>query len=143
MALDKYSAERLAKAHPLLIKLFSEVGKRADIVILDTQRGRAAQELAYRTGRSQARFGQSAHNWTPAIALDVCPRPIDWKTVKPFIALARAIVLPLATELKIPIRWGGDWDRDGASVDEAFLDCPHYELHPWRQWAKESRLYEG
>ena len=106
--LDKASAQRLAKAHPLLRKLFAEVAKRADIVILDSQRGRAAQELAYRSGRSKARFGQSAHNWTPAIALDVCPMPLDWKNTRPFVELAREIVLPLAREMKIPLRWGGD-----------------------------------
>lgn len=44
--LDRASAARLAKAHPLLRKLFAEVAKRADIVILDSQRGRAAQVLA-------------------------------------------------------------------------------------------------
>ena len=31
--LDKASAQRLAKAHPLLRKLFIEVAKRTDIVI--------------------------------------------------------------------------------------------------------------
>lgn len=142
MALDKASAARLAKAHPYLRKLFIEVAKRADIVILDSQRGRAAQELAFRTGRSKARFGQSAHNWSPSIALDVCPLPVDWKNVKPFISLARNIVLPLAAEMKIPLRWGGDWNGDGIQ-NESFVDMPHYELTPWRTWAKEALPFEG
>jgi len=141
--LDRASALRLAKAHPLLRKLFDEVARRVDIIILDSQRGRAAQELAYRSKRSKARFGQSAHNWTPAIALDVCPKPIDWKDTKPFVRLAREIVLPLSVELNIPVRWGGDFDMDGRSDDEKFFDAPHWELHPWRKWAKEAKLYEG
>lgn len=143
MALDKASAARLAKAHPLLRKLFTEVAKRADIVILDSQRGRAAQELAFRTGRSKARFGQSAHNWSPSVALDVCPKPIDWKNTKPFISLAQNIVLPLAKELKIPVRWGGDWGMDGKTENETFVDLPHWELTPWRKWAKECEPFTG
>ena len=142
-ALDKGSASRLAKAHPLLRRLFNEVAVRADIVILDSQRGRAAQELAYRTGRSRARFGQSAHNWTPAIALDVCPKPIDWKDTKPFVTLAKEIVLPLAREMKIQVRWGGDWNMNGKTEDEMFVDMPHYELTPWRTFARDAKLFEA
>ena len=58
----KASATRLANAYPLLRMLFAEAAKRTDIAILDSQLGRAAQELSYRTKRSKARFGQSAHN---------------------------------------------------------------------------------
>lgn len=31
-------------------------------------------------------------------------------------------------ELKVPIRWGGDWNRNGRSDDEKFYDGPHFEL---------------
>ena len=33
-----------------------------------------------------------------------------------------------AKELKIPIRWGGDWNCNGDSGDETFFDGPHFEL---------------
>lgn len=141
--LDKASGARLAKAHPLLRKLFNEVARRTDVVILDSQRSRAAQELAYRAKRSKAKFGQSAHNWAPAIALDVCPKPIDWKDTRPFVTLAKEIVLPLAREMKIPIRWGGDWNMNGKTEDERFVDMPHYELNPWRTFARDARLFEA
>lgn len=142
MSIDRNSAIRLSRAHPLLRQLFTEVARRTDIVVLDSQRGRAAQELAFRTGRSKARFGQSAHNWSPSIALDVCPLPVNWKNTKPFISLARNIVLPLAAEMKISLRWGGDWNGDGIQ-NESFIDMPHYELMPWRTWAKEAAPFEG
>ena len=142
-ALDKGSAARLAKAHPLLIKLFTEVAKQTPIVILDSQRGRAAQELAFRTKRTKVHFGNSAHNWSPAIALDVCPLPINWKNTKPFIALGQKIVMPLAKEMGIPIRWGADWNGNGDLSDESFVDMPHYELTPWRSFAKTSKPFEG
>jgi peptidoglycan L-alanyl-D-glutamate endopeptidase CwlK len=28
----------------------------------------------------------------------------------------------------IAVRWGGDWDHDGKSKDEQFLDLGHFEL---------------
>jgi len=28
----------------------------------------------------------------------------------------------------VGLRWGGDWNGDGRSDDERFLDLPHYEL---------------
>jgi peptidoglycan L-alanyl-D-glutamate endopeptidase CwlK len=27
----------------------------------------------------------------------------------------------------VGLRWGGDWDSDGSSEDEKFLDYPHFE----------------
>jgi len=141
--LDKGSKDRLSRAHPLLQKLFNEVAKQTQIIILDSQRGRAAQELAYRQGRTKVHFGKSAHNWSPAIALDVCPAPINWKNTKPFITLGQKFVLPTARNLGISIRWGADWNMNSDLSDESFVDMPHYELHPWRTWAKQSKLFEG
>lgn len=131
---SKTSKARLAKAHPLLQKLFVEVIKETDCTILDSQRGRAAQEKAFQMGNSRAHFGKSAHNWSPAVALDVAPYPIDWNDTKRFKALAK-IVKRIAAELSIPISWGGDW--------KSIVDMPHYELDPWRTWAKTSEPFEG
>lgn len=139
---DLGSAARLANAHPMLQTLMAEAKKEAGFTILDSQRGRAAQELAFKQHRTKVHYGNSAHNWTPAVALDVAPLPIDWNDLQPFIHLSK-IILPIAKRLKIPIRWGGDWDMDGKSTDEKFVDMPHYELHPWRDFAKYSRPYEG
>lgn len=142
MAMDAGSKKRLEKAHPLLQKLFNEVAKVGDIQVLDSMRGEAAQTLAYKSGRSKVKFGQSAHNYNPAIALDVVPLPLNWKNWKAFEALSK-VVLAKAKELKIPIRWGADWNMNGKTSDERFIDGPHYELHPWRKWAKESKLFKG
>lgn len=140
---DIGSQKRLSRAHPLLQKLMDAADKELDdFQILDSQRGRAAQERAFREGNSKARFGQSAHNWAPSIALDIAPKPIDWNNRDAFIRLAK-VILPIAAHLKIPIRWGGDWNMNGKWTDEKFSDLPHYELHPWRAFAKKSKLFEG
>lgn len=137
------SKQRLAGAHPLLQRLMNAAIAKAtpaqDFTILDAQRGRAAQEYAFRQGRSKARFGQSAHNWSPAVALDIVPYPIDFDNKQRFIDLAQKLILPLAKEMNIPIRWGGDWNMDGNISDG--WDFPHYELHPWREFAKSSKLF--
>lgn len=140
---DKRSLERLRHAHPLLQRIMHEAIKKAPFLVLDSQRGRAAQELAFRLKHTKAHFGNSAHNWSPSVALDVAPIPLNWKNPKPFIILAQQIILPIALGMKIPIRWGGDWNMNGNVNDESFSDKPHFELHPWRMFAKKSKLFQG
>lgn len=126
---------RLDLAHPQLKKLFAAC--LADpacppFTVLDSQRGRQAQEKAFSLGNSKAHFGQSAHNWTPALALDVVPYPIDWDNLVRFKALGKFVTAKAAT-LGIPISWGGAW--------KSFKDYPHYEMSPWREFAKKAKLF--
>ena len=65
--LSSASRQRLDGAHPLLRELFLAVADKAAIEVLESQRGRSAQERAFALGHSRAHFGQSAHNWSPAI----------------------------------------------------------------------------
>ena len=139
---DKASATRLKLAHPLLQKVMTAARKEVVFVVLDSQRGRAAQELAFRQKHSKVHFGHSAHNWSPALALDVAPLPVNWKNTKPFAELAK-VVLRLAKEMNVPLRWGADWNMNGKTTDEKFLDMPHYELHPWRDFAAKAKPYQG
>jgi hypothetical protein len=131
-----------SQLHPLLQHLVDEAIKEADFKILDAVRGRLAQERAVRQGNSTVHFGNSAHNYVPAIAMDLFPAPYSWDDKQAFIHLQLAIIKPLAVKLKIPIRQGLDWNMNGVITDEHFVDMPHVELHPWRQWAKTSHLYE-
>jgi peptidoglycan L-alanyl-D-glutamate endopeptidase CwlK len=132
--LSAASQRRLAGAHPLLRTLFAAVAATTPIAILDSQRGRTAQERAVALGHSRAHFGQSAHNFAPAIALDVVPYPIDWTDLGRFRALA-SIVKAEAAARQIPIAWGGDWT--------GLTDMPHYELDPWRSFAAKARPFDG
>lgn len=132
------SRERLAGAHTLLRQLFEACAldpKCPHFQVLDSQRGRAAQEKAFSEGHSRAHFGQSAHNWTPSVALDVTPIPLDWNDFDSFRKLA-AFVKAKAATMNVPLQWGGDWPK--------LKDMPHYELSPWREWAaKDCKPYEG
>ncbi|OJU02811.1 MAG: hypothetical protein BGN87_06355 [Rhizobiales bacterium 65-79] len=149
----KFSAVSLARlegAHPLLQKVMNAAIEKFNFMILQSQRDRADQEKALRKGNTHAHFGQSAHNWAPAIALDVAPYPLDWNDRQRFIALSKVVGCfnpatgfgyGIAKELMVPLRWGGDWNFNGILTDEHLSDLPHYELHPWREWAKHSRLF--
>lgn len=133
--MPKFSArsrKNLAGAHPLLQQLFNEVVKDFDCVVLDSQRGEQAQEEAFRRGNSKARFGQSPHNYAPSLAVDVVPHPIVWEDLPSFKRLA-TVVKRKAKQLGISISAGADW--------KTFKDYPHYELSPWRGFAKTSKLF--
>lgn len=136
--MPKFSAKsraHLAQAHPILQTLFNAVIEKTDCTVLDAQRGRAAQEKAFALGNSRAHFGQSAHNFVPAVALDVVPYPLDWADTKAFQALAK-IVLETAREQGADITWGGTFTT--------IKDMPHYELGNWKSLvaAHKVRLVE-
>ncbi|HXE39922.1 MAG TPA: hypothetical protein VN639_15765, partial [Azonexus sp.] len=110
-SLSASSQARLDLAHPLLAKLFMACA--ADpacppFAVLDSQRDRQAQEKAFSLGNSKAHFGQSAHNWAPAVACDVVPYPVDWNNLARFKALG-AFVTAKARTLGIDITWGATW----------------------------------
>ena len=123
------STERLNTCHPKLQILVREVLARSDqdISVLCGHRSREDQNKAYAEKRSKLRFPGSKHNQHPSMAVDLAPYPIDWKDLKRFEELAD-LVLDVADDLDLAIRWGGDWDMDGDSSDERFLDMPHFEL---------------
>ena len=60
-------------------------------------------------------------------ALDIAPYPIDWNNTKRFYYFA-GMVLAVAKEMGLKIRWGGDWDMDNDLDDQTFMDLVHFEL---------------
>jgi peptidoglycan L-alanyl-D-glutamate endopeptidase CwlK len=137
--LSTASQRRLDGAHPLLKRLFTACAadpKCPPFTVLDSQRGRAAQERAFALGNSKAHFGQSAHNWSPAVAVDVVPYPIDWKNLNRFKALG-AFVTAKAQSLGIQVTWGATFKK--------LKDYPHYELSNWHDLValKKVRPFQG
>lgn len=126
------SLKSRAELHPMLQKLVDAAIKEIDFVILDGTRGRAEQEKAFRAGNSKAHFGQSAHNFVPAVAMDICPYPIDWDNIERFIALSK-IVKAKAAEFGIDIVYGGDW--------KTIKDYPHFELTNWKKMVKDGEVH--
>lgn len=86
------------------------------VFLTATHRGRIDQEAAFRSGKSNARFGQSLHNYKPAYAFDVAFARSDGKPDWDFDLFEEF------AELLEPfgLQWGGRWPglRDG----------PHFQL---------------
>lgn len=148
--MPKFSERSLAslkQSHPLLQKLHKEAIKEFDYVITDSRRGRAAQEAAVASGYSQVHYGDSAHNYTPAIANDCYPYPIpknmDTKAYRAKLKAMQAVFKKVADRLGIPIRQGIDFNRDGNLTNDNFVDLPHIELFPWRDLAKTAKPYDA
>jgi peptidoglycan LD-endopeptidase CwlK len=140
--MDKRSQNNMMFLQPELQRLYNAVDKKMPIIVTDTRRGKAAQEKAFASGRSKVHFGESAHNYQPAVAADVYPKPYNPNNLAAIEKLD-IIIYKTAKELNIPIRQGVDFDMDGNWHNDDFKDRPHTELHPWRDWAKKSKLYFG
>lgn len=124
----------LVNAHFDLQRVLKLAITRYDFTILCTYRNKADQEAAFVGGKSKAHFGQSPHNYIPSVAVDVVPYPIDWNNLKRFDEL-HDVMMQAAKELGVPLRWGGDWDGNPSTLNK-LNDLPHFELNPWRDFAK-------
>lgn len=134
----KSSRERLATCHPDLQLIFNTAIKTVDCSIFCGHRPKASQNKAFDDGLSQLKWPDSNHNSTPSVAVDAGPyfpelRNTDWADHKAFAVFA-GYCMRIADELLEKklithrLRWGGDWDGDGRTVDEGFVDLPHFEL---------------
>ncbi len=128
MPLGTTSRKRLATAHSDLQRLFNEVADGVDrgecpgvgdITILCGFRGELDQNKAYAEHKSKLQWPNSAHNKTPALAVDAAPYPTDWLDVAAFQAL-QSYVRRVAVRLGINLR------------DQIAWDLPHYELRVTR-----------
>ena len=83
-------------------------------------RGKNAQNAAFRTGNSNARWGASWHNLSPSLAMDIVPiwadssRTIEWGTPR-----TKEVLKSLSSLFPGP-RWGGNW--------HGRKDIYHYQL---------------
>lgn len=133
------SLTTLGEAHPLLQQVAYAALERGEIdfAVICSYRGRREQERAFREGKTKARFGQSAHNYEPALAIDVMPWPNGFKANMEEWKLLGKIFLEEAARLGIALRWGGDFNRDGDKTTKDAWDSPHFELHPWRDYMQK------
>ncbi|NIA28350.1 MAG: M15 family peptidase [Actinobacteria bacterium] len=121
------SRKNLATAHPDLQLLFNAVVRDFDCSVLCGHRTQAEQDGAYRNKHSKLKFPNSKHNRQPSMAADVVPYPINWENMNRFYFFG-GYVKKTAEMLGIKIRWGGDWDSDTLTDDQAFMDLPHFQL---------------
>lgn len=123
MPFGERSRERRDECDPRLIRFADAVmaGVDAgecphvrDLTVLCGFRGKDEQMRAFNTGASRKRWPESAHNVSPARAIDLAPYPVDWHDARAWEALrlyGRGIARGLGLRLRV-ISW----------------DFPHWEL---------------
>lgn len=123
------SASKLATCHPDLIRVFNEVVKGFDCIVLEGHRDKAAQDAAVAAGNSKTPWPTGKHNSTPSNAVDAAPFPLDWTDTKRFYYFAGQ-VMATARSMGVTLRFGGDWNSDTQVKDNGFNDLVHFERHP-------------
>ena len=122
---SKSSREKLSTCDERLQRLFNEVIKERDCIIICGARTLEEQQKAFAGGFSKLdgvkkRSKHQVDAKQPkSLAVDCLPAPLNWNDVKGHTDFAN-FVLKKAKELEIPLVWGGSWKK--------FKDRPHYEL---------------
>jgi len=98
-----------------------------DCKVISGRRGKEEQDYLFDTGRSKLQYPDSEHNEEPSKAIDVIPYPIDWSD-RERMTLFAGIMLGIASEIGVTLRWGGDWDRDTQLSDNSWDDLAHFEI---------------
>lgn len=119
------SENNLKGVHPDLVKVVRRALQLSEIdfIVIEGMRTKERQAQLFKQGATKTL--NSRH--LTGHAVDIVPYPLDWNDTAAFGKLAKAM-FAAAKELKVTIRWGGDWNRNGRSDDEKFYDGPHFEL---------------
>ena len=124
-----------------------------DFTVRDGHRGEVVQNKKVDSGLSKVSWPNSKHNKKPSQAVHLLPHPVKWPqkpVLQPLASLTlvkhyekqlkiyvkqvgrfyqlHGFILAASIELDIPMRWGGDWNRDGNILDQSFDDLGHYEV---------------
>lgn len=124
------SLKNLANVHPLLRVVADQAILTIDFTVVCGVRGKADQEKAFKDGFSNARYGQSPHNWIPALGFDAYLNPIDVHSESNARKLGEAMKVA-AVQTGVLLKWGGDYLG-------RFKDLPHFELWEWPWLQRQS-----
>ena len=111
------SFSKLCTCHHDLQVLFYEVIKWYDCEILAGHRTEEEQTIEFDRGNTRFEWPNSKHNYQPAMAVDVAPVPVRWKSEKRFYVFA-GYVMGIAQRLKEEgkmthsVRFGGEPEDD-------------------------------
>ncbi len=98
-----------------------------DFTIITGYRDKAAQDKAFAEGKSKLKWPDGKHNQSPSQAIDIAPYPVDWHDSARFMLLA-GVILGIAHQRGINLRWGGNWNGDFNLKANKFDDIGHFEL---------------
>ena len=118
------SQSRLKGVHPDLVKVVERAIQLTpvDFTVLEGLRSLERQKALVAAGASQTL--KSRHLDGHAVDLGAwVDEQVDWSW--PLYGKIAGAMKAAATELKIPLEWGGDW--------KTFKDGPHFQL-PWKEY---------
>lgn len=132
---SKLSESRLQGVKPQLVSVVRRALEisAVDFMVSEGLRTIERQRELYAQGRTKP--GPKV-TWTlhskhlEGNAVDLVPYvngKVDWNNLKNFDAIAKAM-MQASRELRVPIRWGADWDMDGLPREKGETDSPHFEL---------------
>lgn len=121
---------KLSGVHPALVNVMTVAGARSTVpfIVIHGLRTIEEEQAACASGHSETMHSRHLPNAAGlACAVDVAAEPdgahIDWQEA-PYHLIAEA-VKEAASELNVPITWGGDW--------HSLKDFGHFEL-PWKNY---------
>ncbi len=133
----KSSREKLDTCDQGLVRVVEKVLSWGvmDFAVIEGFRSVKRQMELFKEGKTtiEGLHKKGKHNILPSLAVDLLPFPTMlndvniWNDRHRFTILA-GLMFAAASELKIRVRWGGDWDGDGNHADQTFHDLPHWEL---------------
>jgi len=119
----KRSKERLKGVNSKLINVLNELIKIMDVTIIEGLRTEARQNELVAQGKSKTKYSKHLEGK----AVDLAPYPIDWDDRERFHYMG-GMIRGIGKQMKVNIRWGGDWDSDGEIKDNGFDDLVHVEI---------------
>ena len=119
----KRSRERLKGVNAKLVNVLNELVKIMDVTIIEGLRTEDRQDELVAQGKSKTKY--SKHLLGKAV--DLAPYPIDWEDRERFHYMG-GMLRGIGKQLKVDLRWGGDWDSDGEIKDNGFDDLVHVEI---------------
>lgn len=140
---SKKSGSKLDTCHPLLQWIMADALHLSpyDIIIVHGHRGEELQNSLVAEGKSKTPWPTSRHNSTRdpefeeqkntfSDAVDFAPYvngSIPWDDTHIFGVIA-GIIMACAAVYGVKLRWGGDWNSNGSTKDQTFMDWGHVEI---------------
>jgi len=123
----KRSRARLKGVDSRLVNVLNELIKVMDVTIIEGVRSAETQNKYFKDGKSKLDGVNKKSNHQLGKAVDLAPYPINWKESNRFYYMG-GMIRGIAKQLNLKIRWGGDWDSDGETKDQTFMDLVHIEI---------------
>ena len=123
----KRSKERLKGVDVKLVNVLNELIKIMDVTIIEGVRSEAKQKEYFAKGKSKIDGVTKLGQHQKGKAVDLAPYPIDWNDRDRFYYMG-GMLRGIAQQLKVDVRYGGDWDGDGQVYDNDFDDLVHIEV---------------